>query len=226
MLCTAQTLRYSSDTPMTLSGTYIPETTIAVDDGTGNITTEQLPFDPPPAEIRAFHRISTGEFLFVLDTSVSVGSATFRAGEVLHAQAGSVSSEFEPVSAGLPRGVEVDAVTRHNGNLVLSFDTDINWGGIFFADEDPIEFYGTTPSTALDGSSVGIASSADTDAAHRTGNGWALSFDSPGELGGIRFHDQDVLAIDPGTGSWSLAYDASAGVPGDAVFTDRFEVSP
>lgn len=214
-LSSAQTLRYSADTSLSLASTFVSEGEIAVEDVGGNVNTEQLPFDPSPAEITAYHRISTGEFLVVLDTTVTAGSATFRSGEVLHAVADSVFSAFDPVTAGLPRGTRIDAVTQNNGNLVISFDTDVNWNGSFFADEDLVEFDGSTPSMALDGSSNGIVSSADIDAAHRTGdNRWAVSFDAPGELGGIRYRDQDVVAVDPGTGSWSLAYDASAGVSG------------
>lgn len=243
-LSSAQTLGYSADTPVSLSGIYVPQGEIAVDDGAGNITTEQLPFDPTPAEITAFHQVAAGDFLFVLDTAVLVGGTSFRAGEVLHASADGLTSEFDPVSAGLPRGVEVDAVTQRKGNLVLSFDTDVNWNGTFFADEDLMQFDSGSVSLALDGSSVGIASSADIDAVHRIGDSrWALSFDAPGELGGIRFRDQDVLWIDPDNGNWSMAHDASEGVAGwddagldafwseslvreDGIFADRFEASP
>lgn len=211
----AQALRYSTDTVVELGNTLVEGMSIVLDDGAGGISTQSFAYIDDTATLTAYHRATSGDFLFVLDTAVAVGGVTFRAGEVLRASDDNVLSEFDPVESGVPRGVEVDAVGMMDGGLVLSFDSDVELGGTFYADEDLVRLAGSAFSMALDGSNFGLPVSADIDAAHASDDGgWRLSFDTSGSVGGVTYRGQDVVALNPGTGAWSMAYDASERVTG------------
>lgn len=211
----AQALRYSTDTGVELAGTLIEGMTISIDDRSGGISTQSFAYLDDTAALTGYHRIAPDEFLLVLDIAVSVGSLTFRAGQVIRQSGDSTLAEFDPVASGVPRGVEVDAVTIRDGDLVISFDTDVELDGTFYADEDLVGYDGATFSMALDGSAFGLPVAADIDAGHSSQDGtWRLSFDSAGNVGGASYRDQDVLALDPDSGAWSMAYDASQAVAG------------
>ena len=78
-------------------------------------------------------------------------------------------------------------------------------------DEDLVLWNGSVLSVHLDASAHGLSESLDLDAVQLvapTGH-LLLSFDLDGSVGGVEFRDEDLLELDPGTGSWELAYDAS-----------------
>ena len=78
-----------------------------------------------------------------------------------------------------------------------------------YNDADVIAFDGANFSSFLDANDTGIARSADVDALHVDSQGRVLvSFEGGGELGGIDYRDEDMLAwASPG---WSMEFDGSA----------------
>ena len=79
--------------------------------------------------------------------------------------------------------------------LLLSFDVDARLGAVTVNDSDVIAFDGNEFSIFLDASDTGIETATDVDALHIDDQGRVLvSFDAAGELGGIHFRDEDMLA--------------------------------
>ena len=107
---------------------------------------------------------------------------------------------IDSLGGGLTASVVGDAITVDLG------------GGLVVAEEDLVVWDGSSLSLRFDGSAAGLATGLDVDAAQDLGGGaLAMSFDTTGAIGGIVFHDEDVLRFD-GT-SWALLVDGSAADP-------------
>ena len=174
--------------------------------GLGKIS---LGFLPDAADVDAVHGLADGDVLFSIETSIVLGGVLYRPSDVIRFNGDSWSKEFDGVGAGIPAGVNVDAIAMSGGVLLLSLDIDAELGSAVYSDADVIAFDGAEFSLFLDATDSGIARSADVDALHVDSNNRVLvSFDGGGELGGIDYRDEDMLAwASPG---WSMEFDGSA----------------
>jgi hypothetical protein len=117
---------------------------------------------------------------------------------------GTYAIVFDARAVGIPDGIATDALVSLGPDLVLSFDGTVDLGGgVVAADEDLVRWNGAAFALVFDGSAAGLDESLDLDAADRTENFWALSFDTGGIVNGVSFLDEDVLAYSPITGAWS-----------------------
>jgi hypothetical protein len=150
--------------------------------------------------------------LFVPNVAVNLDGQHFRAGELIRYDGAAYASAFDPAANGVPRGVEIDAVSELGGDLLLSFDSSVDLGGTFAADEDLVRFDNPGFSSQFDLSGLGAAGSLDVDAAHYAPAALRLfvSFDRGDEIDGVTFRGQDVLVLDASEGTWTLDYDASS----------------
>jgi len=164
---------------------------------------------PDSVDVDAVHGLSGGDVLFSIDTSIVLGGALYRPGDVIRFNGDSWSKEFDGIGAGIPAGVNVDAIAMADGVLLLSLDIDAELGSTMYSDADIIAFNGAVFSTFLDATESGIPGSADVDALHVDSLGRVLiSLDGGGELGGINYRDEDLLAW--ASPSWSMEFDGSA----------------
>src|SRR6185295_15679525 len=94
----------------------------------------------------------------------------------------------------------------------LSFDTTVALGGVPVQNKDliAIDLIPSAPFVFFDGTTAGVATGLNLDAAHRLGNGHLLlSFDSSGSVGGVAFSREDVLEYDPVGNTWEKSYDGA-----------------
>lgn len=212
----AQEYRFSADDTVDLGGTMLADDELGVDDGSGAVSALDLGAIPTEADVTAYHADDNGDALFALSVAVELGGERFRAGELIRYDGAAYISEFDPLANGVPRGVEIDAVSVLGGDLLLSFDTAVDLAGMFAADEDLVRFDNPGFSNQFDLSDFGAANALDIDAVHYEASEITLrvSFDGAGEIAGVTFRDQDVLKLDASTSAWSLDYDASAADPG------------
>ena len=133
-----------------------------------------------------------------------------RPGDVIRYDGAAYSIEFDASAAGLPNGVATDATSLSANGLLLSFDTTVDLGGgLVMADEDLVEWNGSSFALVFDGSAEGLDTALDIDAAQDLGGGaFMISFDTSGQIAGLVFDDEDVLRFDGTT--WSMEFDASA----------------
>jgi hypothetical protein len=182
---------------------------VAVDDSLGVVMLQSLGALPDAAEVTAYAGLLDGDHLLAFETTVELPGPVFaRRGDVVRYDGVGYSIEFDASTQGVPEGAVVDAVAESAG-LLLSFDTTVDLGGIVAADEDLVHWNGSSFSLVFDGSAAGIDGTLDVDAAqHLGGPNWALSFDTSGNVGGVDFGDEDVLAYNGST--WTVIYDGSA----------------
>ena len=165
---------------------------------------------PAAADVDAYHALPGGDALFSLDTTTTLSTVTAGPADVIRYSAGSYTVEFSGAAAGVPDGVNIDALTVSNGDLVMSFDVTTELGGVVYEDEDLVRFVSAGFSMFLQGASAGIDASLDVDGVHELANGrLLLSFDTAGVLGGVSFEAADVLEYDVTNAAWDMAYDAS-----------------
>ena len=168
---------------------------------------------PVAVDVDALHGLADGELLFSTDIGVVLGGTYYRSCDIIRFDGVNWSKEFDCQASGVPDGVNVDAVAMSGADLLMSLDVGAMLGGQFYDDADIISYNGVTFSMFLDASSTGIDTAADVDALHLDDMGRVLvSFETTGQLGGITFGDEDVLAWDSPT--WSLVFDGSADDPG------------
>jgi len=208
----AQSASISPDVYVDVAGTVVADEGVAVDNGLGVVVPAALPSLPESAALTAYHLLDNGDQLFALDTTVELlGPLVVERRDVVRFNGNVFSLEFDGSAAGVPDGAAVDAVSvAVTGQLLLSFDTTVRLGGVVAADEDVVVWDGASFFLGLDASALGVPEAADTDAIHdpQDGNGM-LSFDIGGSVGGVAFADEDVLMLDSGSSSWSIAYDGS-----------------
>jgi len=207
----------SSDTTVDLSGSVASDEDVAEDD----LAVVTAPVGPPgipvAADLSAYHRLANDE-LFAVDTTILLpGGIAAEPLDVVRWNGAVYTIEFSGAANGIPTGVRIDAITveEDSGDLLLSFDVDLDLGGLVAADEDLVAFGGGGFSGFFDGSAAGLAEALDVDAAQAIGSAsLALSFDVSGEIGGVSFDDEDVLEYDRDSGSWQMLFDGSAQHPG------------
>lgn len=200
-----------------LSSTVFEDEEVVVDDLLGGVVPALLGNLPNNVDLTAYHLFDSGDQLFSLDTTVELaGPLTVEPGDVVRYDGLSYTLEFDASAEGVPNGVILDAVAiAGSGDLLLSFDTMVDLGGVTAEDEDVVGFDGSDFSSFFSGSAVGLAPTLDTDAVHvfaSSGN-IALSFDTSGSIGGVDFDDEDVLEYDPIGMIWEMAWDASVESP-------------
>ncbi len=164
---------------------------------------------PQATDIDAAHGLADGDLLFSLDTSAELGGVLYRPNDVIRYNGSVWSKEFDGGSEGIPNGVNIDAIAMSGGNLLLSLDVDAMLGGSAYGDADIISFDGADFSLFLDADSAGISRASDVDALHIDDLGRVLvSLDTGGELGGVTYQDEDLLAWD--SPDWSMEIDGSS----------------
>ena len=192
---------------------------------------------PVAADLDALHGLPNGDLLFSMDISLELGGTFYRACDVIRFDGMDWTKEFDCAAAGVPAGVDVDAVAMSGNDLLISLDITAELDGLTFDDADVIAFDGGAFSMFFDASGAGVGASADVDALHLDEMGRVLvSFDTSGALDGITYSDEDVLAWDDP--DWSLEFDGSSDDPawvsadmdawsyaflGDLLFRQGFE---
>jgi hypothetical protein len=223
-LLSAQSFELSPDTTTVLGGVVVDRRQPAEDDGATVTPTAIGPSTPgvslpDGSNLDAFDRFPNGDVVFSTDITVAVaglpapGIAT--PGDVVMVDEQGAAIVFSAAAVGLPAGTDVDAVgAESDSDLLLSFDTTVNVGGVVVDDEDVvrIDTQGAPAVLVYDGSARGVVAGLDLDGVYRSldDDRLLLSFDGSGSLGGIAFDDEDLLEWDPATGAYALAYDGSA----------------
>ena len=211
--------------------TSSPDVTITVDGGTLVVNDEDAVIEDgaPPAltdlgalpgatDLQAYHLRDSGDQLFVLDTTATVGIVTAEPRDVVVYDGSSYSIAFDGSAQGVPDGSRVDAVTENeDGDLILSFDTTVDLGGGVVADDEDLVLFDSVggASLLLDASAAGIDGALDLDGAHyiRASQNLLVSFDTSGTVAAVTFDDEDVLEYDDDSGSWELSVDAATAEP-------------
>jgi hypothetical protein len=184
---------------------------VAVDNQLGVVIIENLGSLSDASDVTALGLDVNGDRFIAFETTTALsGGVVARPGDVIRYDGAAYSIEFDASAAGLPNGVATDATSLAAGGLLLSFDTTVDLGsGLVVADEDLVAWDGSTFSLLLDGSTAGIETALDIDAAQDLGGGaFMISFDTTGQIAGLVFDDEDVLRFDGTT--WSMEFDASA----------------
>ncbi len=184
---------------------------VALDDQLGTVVLENLGALPDASDVIALGLDVNGDRFVAFETTTALtGGVVARPGDVVRYDGAVYSIEFDASAAGLPDGAMTDATSLSANGLLLSFDTTVDLGGgLVVADEDLVDWNGSSFGLVLDGSAAGIDSALDVDAAQDLGGGQLLiSFDTSGQIAGLVFDDEDVLRFDGA--NWSLEFDASA----------------
>jgi hypothetical protein len=86
--------------------------------------------------------VNGGDLLLSFDTTVTLGAVTADKEDLVHFDGAVFTMFFDASAAGVPPGVDLDAVDHldQNGHLLLSFDTSGVVGGVAFDKEDVLEF--------------------------------------------------------------------------------------
>jgi uncharacterized protein (TIGR03437 family) len=213
-----QTVSFSPDITVVLGGQTLDDEDAANDDLAGVITPIDVGALPGAADLQAYHRGGPGVGeLLVLDTTVALpGGVTATPQKVIAYSGGTYSEALDLSACGLPAGVKIDAMTSGD-TMWFSFDTPVSLGGVLHDDEDVVALgAGCAWAPVLDGSAAGIPVGLDLDGLHyQKGTGLLMmSFDGAGTVGGVSFDDEDVVAYDIASASWSMIYDGSSLHPG------------
>jgi hypothetical protein len=207
-----QSQLHSPDIAGLFGGVLVRDEDVAVDDLMSGTSLLSLGILPVGADVDAVAEEAGGAVLLSLDTHAALGGLAVSPADVVRWDGVAFTLVFDAAAAGVPAGADADAVAVDpaSGDLLLSFDATLALGAITAADEDLARWDGVAWSLFFDGSTAGIPSALDVDAAHLQADGTLLvSFDTPGAVDGVSFHDEDVLAFDLGTGDWSIAVDGS-----------------
>lgn len=196
--------------------TTIDDEAVAEDNLMGAVALLDAGNIPPAADVNAYFIFENDEAprrqLLSFDTTVILpGALTAEPRDVVLFDGTGFSLVFDGSSEGIANGAMVNAVSLVGDDLFLSFDTTVALDGFAAEDEDVVSFSTLTGDFGpfFDGSDAGVAPALDIDGYHRVEGLLLVSFDGSGEVGGVSFDDEDILAFDPGTGTWSLAYDGS-----------------
>jgi len=202
-------LSYSTDISVIAGSTLIDDEAVLNDNLSGARSPVNIGSLPENTAIDAYHHLGGGSHLVSFDTSITLGSTTYEPADIVRFNGSTYSIEFDASTKNIPPGVNVDALTMDNGNLLLSFDQAITLSGTTFDDEDLVRLVGSSYSMAVNTGNTGVPEELDLDAAHLLANGhYLFSFDGSGSVGGFSFDDEDVLEYNPSNGAWDLAWDA------------------
>lgn len=109
---------------------------------------------PDAADVDAVHLLSTSEVLFSLESSVVLDGVLYRPCDVIRFDGALWSKEFDGRAEGIPDGVNVDAIAMSGANLLVSFKTSGDLGGVNYRDEDLLAWASPDWSQVFDGSSA------------------------------------------------------------------------
>ncbi len=182
----------------------------ALQDAAGSLSLEAPGMLAATANLDALHVDGDGGWLLSLDVGGVVDGLHVGHADVVRYDGSGYTLVFNAQAAGLPDGIDVDAVSRAAGAVVLSFDTAVALDGVSVADADLVAYDGSAFSLFFDASAAGVAEAADVDAAHVLADGRLLvSFETGGAIGGVTYDHADVLEHDPAARSWQIAYRAT-----------------
>ena len=205
---TAQ-LQYSADIGANLlpANGYVARQEYVIDTLDGARQRAFVPGLAARANLLDFHIDPDGALLFALDVGATLGGTYFRPGDVVRRKNGVFTKAFDAALAGVPQGVRCDGVARREASsLLLSFDRAFALGGVTILPADLVLFDGATNrGTVFDAKALGLPASLNVDAADVIGEGsdLLLSFDTGGQLGGVRFADEDIMQYTLATNTWS-----------------------
>jgi len=211
----AQSLEYSPDVSVSLSGVAVLDEEVAVDNLLGLVVPEALGGLPDAVDVDAYQRLSNGDRLFSLDIGAGLpGPLNVERSDVIRWDDTIYTLEFDASAEGLPASVNVDAVAVDGTDLLLSFDTTVDLGGgLVAADEDLVRFDGVSFSMAFDASGTGIDPALDLDGAAIGSLGaYLVSFDTTGEVSGWWFDDDTVMRYNGST--WTPLFETDFLHPG------------
>lgn len=211
-------LRYVPDVAVRLGASTVAGNTVAQDDLAGQVALVDVGALPAAVHVTAYDRLPNGDHLLAFNVDVVLpGGLPVRPGTVVRRHSGGVTPLFNPDAHGIPRGVHVDALAAIGPNdLLLSFDRAVALGALRARRSDVVRFHDGSFSLHFDAAAAGVSAGLDLDALHLIpGSGRLLvSFDGSGQLGGVRFGDQDVLEVAPSGSGWTLAYAGESEHPG------------
>ncbi len=208
-------LVFSADSSVSPAGVVVEDEAPAREILGAGVTLLSIGEVPASADLQALAAAEAGDWLLAFDTTVQLaGGVVAEPNDVVRWDGASYSLAVDGSAVGLPSDRAIDALAWvAPDTLLFSFDTTVRLGGIVVEDEDLVQLSGGSFSLFFDGSAHGIPPSLDLDAAAYDpirDRLW-VSLDGSGvTAGGIVFEDEDVLALDRGAGTWSLAYDGSA----------------
>ncbi len=211
------TATVSPDITVDLSGTTLDDELVGDDDLAGTVIAISLGSLPDASDVNAYYLESgSDDELFSLDVTADLGGLTADRGDVVRYDGSIYTLEFDASAESVPDGVVTDAVAIVGSDLLLSFDTTVALGGSTYDDEDVVRFDGAAFTLFFDGSTNGVPSSLDLDAAYyfESDGILALSLDGSGLIKGVSFDDEDTIEKRMASGSWAMTYDGSAQHPG------------
>lgn len=180
-------------------------------DGSGQASIFSPFTDLNGADIDAFDRFTTS---YSIDTARVINGVLIEPADVFFASGSNPPIIFfDADAAGIPDGVNLDAVTENpdNGNLVVSFDRRFEGATVgFIGPGDLVEVSGGELSSLVFSGSA-LPDGVNVDAAHwLTPDIMLLSFDVDAELGSGQatqvFRDDDIVAVDLVSGSFERAF--------------------
>ncbi len=160
-------------------------------------TTYSLEFDatangiPNGVMTDALAEISPNDLLLSFDVTITLGSLTAAPEDLVRFKDGVFSLFFDGSLAGVPVGLNLDAVDclPRNGHLLISFDGSGTVGGVNFDDEDVLEY---SPES----------------------NSWALAYDGSAQHAGWPPADLAAVSASPATPPNAIAPVIGGGMPG------------
>ena len=200
-------LRFSADIITTLPGTTgdIHSTNAAIvafNTAAGTATSANDLGALDPATIDAFHQggEGCGDSLYSLDITTMIGRNAMRPADIFTA----IGSKFLDANlAGIPAGVNIDAVSREPGNcdLLLSIDTTAMLGLTAYKPDDVIRWNKKAGFSLYQRTNLKV----NIDALHVLGpNHMLISIDAGSSLPDLASLDDMVLEISAGRGGYQL----------------------
>lgn len=176
-------------------------TIIVLPDGTGNAQAPNVIFDFDGADVDAFHHTLRQTSL---DTAREIDGVLVRPGDVFYMAGSAPIITFDAAAAGIPDGVNLDAVTvdPDTGQLVVSFDRwflEPTFGFVLPGDLVTVTA-GQLDTLAFNGTQLGDG--VNLDAAHQLGaDRYLISVDVdafvPGGPGAWTIRDHDIVLYEP-----------------------------
>jgi hypothetical protein len=240
-LAAAAELQLSADVALDLGNAATPDHGYLLDEGAGVVGAVVLPQLPASADLDALEIRADDSVLFSLDQTAVIGALTAAPGDAVSCRFATCQIAFDASAAGLPTGIDLDAIASRNGRLLLSFAAAFDHAQLgLVLPQDVVEFDGSQlASVVFDGSAEGLPAAVDVDAVHANADGsLLLSFDRSVLIAGLVLFDHDVVRFTPAThqfsleraladahAAWSRAdLDAIAGARvGDRLFHDSFD---
>jgi putative metal-binding protein len=202
----------SPDAPTTLNGvTYQPWEVILRDDTGAYSAALTLPAN---TSIDGLYRMNSGEWLLSVESPTTLGGTTFDPRDVIRFDGvGAYTLFFAGAAAGIPAGVNVDALLLDGGDagdLVISLDTPALLGAVTYEPADLIRYAAGSYSMFFDASATTppIPGSTNLTGAGRRGRRTFLTFDVPTTLGATTYRRGQIVTWD-GAAFAAFAFDAT-----------------